>query len=357
MSGPKPAWLTELEAGSPAPVYFFWGDDSGAIDHALREVRDAFSRPPLGMAGMESFNSERFDAAYTSTVARVLEACAQMPLGAAHRYVEVLQPENFASQLVRGQKSEDLQSSPVEAIEALIAYMADPNPATTLVLCCPGIAGTTRFVKAAKKQPGVVEHRFVVPTAADASEELRRRAQHLGHEVESEAARAIIDAVGPARSDWDSALQRCIEHAGGRVVTLRDVQAVVARTREQDVFELTQAIADRDLPQALIVLDAAFGNSGGDTGTALRLHALLIWQLRRLLVAGHSADPARAVGAPAFVAHRLQDQARRFGKAALCRAMRGLESLDGDLKGSSYIAGASPRMALQRWVLDTCAVR
>ncbi|MCY1007290.1 hypothetical protein OV079_17350 [Nannocystis pusilla] len=57
---------------------------------------------------------------------------------------------------------------------------------------------------------------------------------------------------------------------------------------------------------------------------------------------------------PPFLVRGLEAQARGFSEPRLRSAYAALVRLDQDLKGGSHVAYASPYLALQRWILDTC---
>ena len=69
--------------------------------------------------------------------------------------------------------------------------------------------------------------------------------------------------------------------------------------------------------------------------------------------------PTAKVGAahtiqPPFLQRQYEQQARGFSEQRLRTAYAALVRLDSDLKGGSAAAYASPFMAIQRWILDTC---
>ena len=77
-------------------------------------------------------------------------------------------------------------------------------------------------------------------------------------------------------------VEKLIDFSGARaLITAEDVQAVLRRTKSDPIFELTNAVADRDLQQSLFYLHALLK---GDW-YPLQILAALANQIRRLLVA------------------------------------------------------------------------
>jgi DNA polymerase-3 subunit delta len=355
--------LDELGRGHVAPIYLLWGDDRAALEAVLGALRDAVLRPGGVSTGMEAFNHEQFDAPYVGAAAEVLNACAQIPMMAPRRLVELSSPEDFG----RHKRAEELygdvkplESKRDDAIDALIGYFDAPNPSTVFVLTSSGISGTSRLVKAAKNSTNVVERKFEPAGDREAVDELLAEARRLGIAVSPAGAQALVNAVGTSLSELLPALERAVAYAHGehgeqveRVERVH-VEAVVASTREANVFDLTDAIGLGDHVRALEILARMFHTGEKDSGQANRLLGMLLWQTRRLCTLKFAPDGGDALNLRGFGLRKLQDQARGFDERRLRAAYAGLARLDGDLKGGSKLAYESPYMALQRWVLDTC---
>nr|WP_255216612.1 DNA polymerase III subunit delta [Pseudenhygromyxa sp. WMMC2535] len=349
--------LEALAAGELAPVYLLWGEDSAAIKTVVAAIREAALRPGGVSTGMEAFNHEQFDAPYVHAAAEVLNACEQVPMMCPRRLVELSSPEDFG----RHRRAEDLEgeakpleSKRDEAIDALIAYFDAPNPSTVLLITSAGLKGTSKLVKAAKKAKAVVELKLAPAGDDEAVAALRDEARHRGLALSMEAAHAMVSAVGPSMSELLPALERAAAFAGGQAVEREHVEAVVAATRETSAFDLTDAIGAGDHVRALEILARMFHAGERDSGQAMKLLGLLLWQMRRLCTAAFADDPAAALNIKPYVVKRLRDQAGRFDERRLRAAYAGLARLDADLKGGSKLAYHSPYMALQRWILDTC---
>jgi DNA polymerase-3 subunit delta len=349
--------LDEIAAGNIAPVYLLWGEDRAAIEAVVAALREAVLRPGGASTGMEAFNHEQFDAPYILAAAEVLNACAQVPMMAPRRLVELSSPEDFG----RHRRAEDLdgEAKPLEskrddAIDALIAYFEAPNPSTVLLLTSSGLKGTAKLVKAAKKAKQVVERKFEAAGEREAVDELLAEAARREIPLSPAGAHALVGAVGTKLSELMPALERALAYSGGARVDRAHVEAVVAATREANVFDLTDAIGTGDHVRALEILARMFHTSEKDPGQANRLLGMLLWQTRRLCTVKFARDPAAALNTRGFGLRKLQEQARGFDEARLRAAYAGLARLDSDLKGGSKLAYETPYLALQRWVLDTC---
>jgi DNA polymerase-3 subunit delta len=344
--------------GRLAPIYLLRGEDTAAIQAVVAAIREAVLRPGGESTGMESFNHEQLDAPYVATAAEVLNSCEQVPMLAARRLVELSSPEDFG----RHKRVEDaegeakpLESKREDAIEAVIEYFERPNPSTVLVITSAGLKGTHRMVKLARSSAHVVERKFGAPSEETAIDDLLEEAQRRELPLAPGGAAALVAAVGTTLSELLPALERAVAFADGDRVEREHVEATVAITREANVFDLTDAIGRGQHVRALEILARMFHTSEKDSGQAMRLLGMLLWQTRRLCTVKFARDPAGALGIKPFAIRKLESQAAGFDERRLRAAYAGLARLDADIKGGSKLAYESPYMALQRWVLDTCS--
>ena len=346
-----------ISRGELAPVYLLWGADQTSIKAAVAALREAVLRPGGVSTGMEAFNHEQFDAPYVLAAAEVLNACGQVPMMGARRLIELSSPEDWG----RHKRAEELdgelkapESKRDDAIAALIQYFESPNPSTVLVVTSSGINGTSKLVKAAKKAKRVVECQMAPADENDAVSELLAEAQRRQLPLAQAGAHALVNAVGTSLSELIPALERAVAFSAGARVEREHVEAVVATTREANAFDLTDAIGRSDHTQALEILAHMFHTGEKDSGQAMKLLGLLLWQTRRLCTVKFARDPAGALNSKPYAVRKLQQQASSFDEQRLRAAYAGLARLDADLKGGSKLAYESPYIALQRWVLDTC---
>lgn len=346
MSDPVQELERAIGAGKYAPVYVLFGDEPAAIRAIITALRKALIPPDDATAqAMAAFNHERFDGADLRSATPVLSACQQVPMLAPRRLVELANPDDIA----KGAGEEG--GSPSAAIDALIHYLGAPSPTTVLVIHGSGIDGRSRLINACKK--GGYAHKFealkkddeaVAFVLSEASARRRRMAR--------EAAVMLVAAVGTGRSELLAALEQAMLHAGDAPIGLADVEVMVARTREGNIFHLTDAVGRGDAKAALTVLAQMFSAGEKDTGVALQVLAMLTRQVRLIFTA--KVGGPEAIKLPPFLLRGLESQARGYTEARLRTAYASLVRLDRDLKGGSHAAYASPMLALQRWILDTC---
>lgn len=93
---------------------------------------------------------------------------------------------------------------------------------------------------------------------------------------------ALYEMTGFDLRTFSSNLEKLISFVGDRSeITIADVESVLQRTKIDPIYELTNAVADRDLEAALLLLESVL-SSGVH---ALQVFAALINQVRKLLLA------------------------------------------------------------------------
>jgi len=143
-------------------------------------------------------------------------------------------------------------------------------------------------------------------------------------------------------------------------VTLQDVETCVADTRAHEVWDLTDAVADRDLQRALKVL----GRVRQQGASAVQLLASLartirqLWQALELQAAGTSRDAlAQALGVHPFVAGKVSTAARRFSGEALADAVRALAEAEVATRTGGMKAAVKEWVVLEGLVTRLCVAR
>jgi DNA polymerase-3 subunit delta len=346
MSDEVRALAQKIAAGRLDPVYVLYGDEPAAIRSIVQALRKVVVPPDDATAqAMAAFNHERFDGGDLTSVSPVLSACQQVPMMSKWRLVELANPDDLG-------KGPEAESTAAAAIEALAGYIKAPSPTTVLVISGPGLDGRSKLVKAAGNQA----HKFeAIKKDEDATGFVVAEAQARGKKIDRDAAAALVSSVGTGRSELLASLDQAILHAGEGPVRLTDVEAIVAHTREASIFDLTDAVGRGDATKALATLARMFTAGERDQGAAMQVLAMLTRQIR--LIFAVKTNPGRAAEVtklPPFLIRPLESQARGFSEPRLRAAYAALVRLDGDLKGGSHAAYASPYMALQRWILDTC---
>jgi DNA polymerase-3 subunit delta len=316
----------QIAAGNPDPLYLIVGDDEAEMSRLAADLSSIVEDE------LRAFNVERMYATdRTSNPAAIAEAARQLPMMSTRRVVVVLRAEKLLKPKRRGKGSEAAEPEDGEAgsnVDALEAYVKNPEPQTVLVFVASDVDRSRRFYKALQKQATIVECwglkggkdvRVDLRQVARQAEQLVKQAvAEAGQQIDSAASRLVAERAGTDIARLRGDIERLLLYAAGRPrITVADAREVVSSESAQDDWAVTNAI------------------SRGDTGEALR-------QLGLSLDSG--AVPFMILGQLAWFVREKLDPRR------VPAAIESVFRTDLDLKGS----GGDPRILLERLVVELC---
>jgi DNA polymerase III subunit delta len=152
------------------------------------------------------------------------------------------------------------------------------------------------------------------------------------------AAQLLCDEVGSELGQLADAVERLAVYVGERKkITVADIEAVVATTRQRNVFELCNAVGEGSRDRALTVLSSMMGarEPGVRIVAMLTRHVRQLWTANGLLARRmNKFDLAQALGIPPFFVDGIEAQAKRWDANAFSRMHAALFEADKALKSS-----------------------
>lgn len=313
--------------------------------------------PVTLVTGPETLLADRAVAAVAQAARRVdaqadVTVVAAAELGPA-ALAEHTSPSLFSSRRVLVVR--DLQDAGDELAAALRAAAAAPAPEVHLVLVHGGGTKGKALLDALRKA-GVAQVACERLTRAeDQVSFVRAEVAAAGGQVEEEAARALVEAVGAdLRGLASAAAQLAADAPEGRVTA-----AVVATYFEGRAEVKGWVVADRAVEgrtvQALEQLRWAL-ETGTDPVLVSSALATSLRSLARLSGAPRTvrdADLARDIGVPPWKVRVLRGQLRGWTPGGLARAIRAVAAADIRVKGG----GNDPTLALTRALIEIGSAR
>ncbi|MEM9693775.1 MAG: DNA polymerase III subunit delta [Myxococcota bacterium] len=305
----------EVKNGGLRPVYLVCGPETYLAQQVVSTLRAAVELGP-GAA----FNEDKFVAGDASADT-VVSAAQTAPMMAPKRWVLVRNVERWDGG---------------EALDIIHRYAAEPSPSTVLVLVASKIHGQRRLMKRAKKDGFLVSCDELKARQLPAW--IKQRAKAKGHGLGPGLAEALSDLLGPELAPVDDALERLSLFVGeGATIDEAAVSEVVMRLRQDTVWALVDALADRDAETALHALTDAYDPR--DRG--LPVLGAVAWKLRQIVKfhAGLRAGQAPKTAASAakmrpFGADALAAKLRRVPASTVEHWLMCLAEADLALKGS-----------------------
>ncbi|MER3474551.1 MAG: DNA polymerase III subunit delta [Armatimonadota bacterium] len=338
----------------PARVYLVHGREEGQKRAVIQHLREGI--------GAEEFDWAHLDAQEVSLPTILAEAMS-IPVFSPYRVV-----------MVRG--VQHLKGSDTDALAEAISRLPD---STVLILYTHAESDEDDRAKSApvpaKLLNAVEKHGLAVEckplNTASFEWWATSRLQEAGKGITQDALERFTVLTSANTAVAESELQKLILYVGERTtIEQEDVDFVVSRTVEAQVFRLADAIALRDSAQAMRLLQDVFATGGRAEAIVPRLLVLiarqfrLLWQMRLQMEYGEQAsqwfptDPnlAQLLARQRFLEKNLREQARHLSLETLARALHRLYQADRVLKGIDE-GESDPRRVIERLVVDLCTLK
>lgn len=321
----------EVAQGEPGPLYGLFGEEDFLVTQGVA----AFVASPA-FADNPSLNVERLLAPETPP-ARVLESARTLPFLGRRRLVVVQETEAYTT----------------AQLNQFLPYLEDPAPTTCLVFAGARLNASTRFAKALKARGKLQVWKRMYPRQLVPW--LEGRAKLRGKSLTREAAAWLAELAPLGLGALDAELEKLALYVGQRRrITLEDVHQVVGRGRLYGIFDLTDALAAKDLARAL----DAFAQLEALGEPPLRVVAMVARLWRQLLevravldAGGDQAQVQRTLRLPPQATRTLTQRARRESAQQLAAALPAVLEADLALKSSP----AAPRVVVERLIMRLCA--
>ena len=313
------------------PAYLIAGTDEAKIARTRQRLRARAEREG-GPGALELFESG--DGRRSPDAEALIGSLATISLTAERRYL--------LADGVEGWGKKD--------VEAVAASLASLPPETTMVLVAHGKApaGLNKAVEAA----GGEVLSYDAPRERELPKQLVADARELGFTLEPDAARLLVDRLGPRLLRLRNELERLALWAGdGGRVGVEELEAIISDTSEEAIWTLADAIVEGDEAKTLTVAESLAAQ-----GEALpRIIYSLAPRLRQALLASRELESGRApkevAGALSmhpYAAKMLVQRVRGRSPSDIDQSIRALADLEvWSRGGSDYPEGVALTLALK----------
>ena len=284
--------------------------------------------------GLEAFNLDEMSAGPDIEPQALLSSLNTLPMGSSFRLVIV----------------EEADRLPKAVSEALVGYLADPNPGCVLCLVAEKLAKSTRLYKAVASCGARAIIDCTPAKRWDLPKRIVKMGQARGVRIDEAAANELIARVGESTTMLDRQVATLAELCRGTSsITRADVERYVTRVAEVKPWDFLDAVCARDASRALELYQLMQNPS------EVALVSMLVGRLRELVCAkslaarGQSASLASELGKQGWQVKNHTRWASRFGAGELERGLAACADCDRDLK-----SGADVRVSFTRLVLSLC---
>ena len=286
---------------------------------------------------------------------------------------------------LRGLKTLYGRGAKKDEFAALERYFRSPNPQALLLFVADHLSLPTdlrrmerddkerydRIRETLGEWCGTIELQKV--TEDDASRWVIATAEERGVRCEADAARELVDALAGDMMLIASELEKLVLYVSAPLrehnidaaqlgrITLGDVETMVLAAKQRSLYELTDALSQRDRPRSLGLLHGLLHASDGGEDSAIgHLYMLARTYRQMLIIHEKNVLDSRAIWQvlwqgfrmPPFAADILIQQARRYKtRGEISRALRFIAKADLELRSGPV----DKTLVLERLILSLSA--
>ena len=187
-----------------------------------------------------------------------------------------------------------------------------------LVIAATDVDSRHPLLKLAQKQGAVVERKVGGRLRdLDLSGAARRFLEGSGKRLGPGAEEALRDRLGGQMRLLQSELEKLVAYVQGPVIRREDVEQVVARVREEEFLELSDALQKRDLPAALRYVDEALDHGAAPLmilGAIASVVRTLIESQERMVQLGRGQPPRSFDEFKSRIFPGVEKEAKQYGQ-------------------------------------------
>lgn len=323
-----PAELAKLiRANTVPPLIYLFGSEQFFIDRAVTQIVATIPKEA------QDFNLQITHGRETA-IDVVLDTLRTFPVFAERRLIVLRNADKLTA----------------ADFEALLSYIGQPVPESILLLVGEKIDRRKKFFQVFQKQGALVEYKRLYENQLPAF--VRDYAAEQGYSLTEEAMALFARRCGASLQEVVGELEKLFQYVGeSGLVDVEAVRQIVSDTRTDSIFDMTNAVGQRKVGEALRLLGRllAEGIAPLVVLAMLTRHFRQLWMARELLDDGVGrSDLSRRIGVNPYFVDGIMSQARLFARQQYRTIFERLLATDLALKSS----GGSAAALLEQLLLD-----
>jgi DNA polymerase III subunit delta len=252
----------------------------------------------------------------------------------------------------RGKKSAKSNTQTRAGFEKALAEHIPEMPDTTVLILLleEALEASSPLIKAAEQHGKTFQS--TLPKGAALENWIGKRAKNINVKIQPEAVSLLANFIGNNLRLLANEIDKLATYVGpGGTIRVEDVRQLSAQVQEARIFDLTDALAQRNRKQALNIMHDLLA----DGEPPLKLISTITSQVRSLLMVKElaqkgmrSGQVAATLGMAPFIVEKAMRQVNNFNIAQLEGAYRQLLATDAALKRSRL----TPEMALDLLIVN-----
>ncbi|MFQ6032567.1 MAG: DNA polymerase III subunit delta [Candidatus Zixiibacteriota bacterium] len=319
-------FIKSILSGKIAPVYFFYGDETYLIEEGVAKIENKYMSRGSTSFDRDVFYSEESDAS------QIVDIALSVPMMAPKRVVIV---KNF-------------QRIPQTGKELILRYCRHPSPQTILILIAENVDFRKKIYSEFQKLSQMVECKELYDNQVPPYIQQFVR----GKTIHPRAIQLLQTKSGNSLRGLINETEKLIHFIREkREILPEDVEQLVGISRTFNVFQLWDALGERNLAKSLMILHHMLerGEKPVFLISSLTHYFMRLWRIRALK---RRNTPDSTIGQLLHI-HRYFlnssiQQARRYSDSEIQRIMKLLLEADTQVK-SSY---QKPKVVLELLILQ-----
>ena len=313
------------------PLVLITGEEEFLVAEHLKKIRDQLIDP-----GLADFNYNLFFGSFLE-MEEVLNVVQTFPVFSEKRLVIIREAELI----------------PSKELEKLVPYLNNPLPSTCLVVVAEKADMRKGFFIRFKEKGKLISCSKLYENQVGPW--IRNFLRDSSLEIEEPALLFLKTEMGSDLSKLSVEIEKLRSYIGERKkITFQDCDAITRGHRSFSVFDLVNAVGNKNQPQAMTFLASLLG----DGEQPLVLLAMLVRHFRSLLKLGECKrsgfsrmEVSKSLGIPEFFLSEIYKHATLYSRDELEGAFRLCLEADFQLKGNTR----PPDRVMESLILDLCS--
>lgn len=331
--------MSKIKRSEIENLYLFYGSETFLIDEVISGIEKKVINP-----GFKSLNYIKIDGS-NANYDSIVNACETMPFMDEKRMVVIDDCSFF-----KGKKSRD-EAKDEGNVENLCSYFPSIPETTVLVLLANGeIDKRTKVYNCIKKNGDIVE--FLPMKGQELTKWIIKEFEKLGKTIGVRDASYLGGRVSGGLDELKSEIDKLCSYTGkNNHIAKEDIDLVVSKSMELNIFQLVDSISMRNSGRALMILNDLMS----DSEPAIRILAMITRQYRLLLNSkllsgkGYSdQEIAQKLGVKPFVVSNLKRISNNYSEKQVEDRLRHCLHMDIAMKTGAM----EERIALETLIVE-----
>lgn len=331
--------VSDIEKGSIKGLYLFFGPENVLISDCISRIEKKIINPAF-----RSLNFIKIDGA-DLTLDGLVNACETLPFMDERKMVVVYDCPFFKSKKSAGDNEND------NSINEIIEYIGRIPDSTVLVLTWGGdIDKRKKIYNAVKKNGDIVECSFL--KSQDLTRWIIDKFHENGKNIGNSDASYLAERISGNLEEVQNEVNKlCAYGADKKTIVRADIDAVVPKSLEMNIFQLVDSVAQKNPGQALRILNELVLNSE----PIPIILTMIIRQYRLMLNSkllsekGYSASEiARKLSLNPYVASKLLQLSGKYTEDAMEERLKSCLDADESIK----MGRMDQRIALETLIVE-----